>query len=60
MPLGWGDIDWEDIFSELNFLPDTVLMMEVGARYRYEQAECLERAKRLMMLNNGRSSLAAE
>lgn len=60
MPLGWGDIDWEDIFSELDFLPGTVAMMEIGARYRAEQPECLERARRLMALNNRQKSIAAE
>lgn len=29
MPLGWGDIAWDDIFSELAFLQATVLIMEV-------------------------------
>ncbi|KQT51910.1 myo-inositol catabolism protein [Devosia sp. Leaf420] len=47
MPLGWGDIDWDRIFSELTFLPDTVLMMEVGHRYRAEQPESLRRAREL-------------
>lgn len=47
MPLGWGDIDWDRIFSELTFLPDTVLMMEVGERYRAEQPESLRRARQL-------------
>lgn len=47
MPLGWGDIDWERIFSELTFLPDTVLMMEIGRRYRAEQPASLERARAL-------------
>lgn len=60
MPLGWGDIDWEDIFSELDFLPGTVAMMEIGARYRAEQPECLERARKLMALNNRQKSIAAE
>jgi sugar phosphate isomerase/epimerase len=60
MPLGWGDIDWEDIFSELDFLPGTVAMMEIGARYRAEQPECLERARRLMALNNRQKCIAAE
>lgn len=57
MPLGWGDIDWDEIFSELTFLPGTVLMMEIGRRYRSEQPACLERAKHLMALNavNGAS-----
>ncbi len=58
MPLGWGDIDWEDIFGELDFLPETVLMMEIGPRYRNEQAECLKRAQGLMLLS--RTATAAE
>lgn len=60
MPLGWGDIDWDDIFSELDFLPGTVAMMEIGARYRAEQPESLERARKLMALNNRQKSIAAE
>lgn len=44
MPLGWGEIDWECIFSELDFLPGTVAMMEIGVRYRSEQRESLARA----------------
>ncbi len=59
MPLGWGDIDWEDIFAELTFLPDTVLMMEIGRRYRAEQRASLERARRLMALNRSQDNLAA-
>jgi len=47
MPLGWGDIDWDRIFSELTFLPDTVLMMEIGRRYRAEQPESLRLARAL-------------
>ncbi|AUC13053.1 MULTISPECIES: TIM barrel protein [Agrobacterium] len=60
MPLGWGDIEWESIFSELTFLPDTVLMMEIGRRYRAEQPASLETARRLMTLNAERTLLAAE
>ena len=60
MPLGWGDIDWEDIFSELTFLPGTVLMMEIGRRYHAEQPASLERAKGLMGLNGRLSAIAAE
>ncbi|BCH26470.1 hypothetical protein MesoLjLc_63810 [Mesorhizobium sp. L-8-10] len=60
MPLGWGDMDWDGIFSELEFLPDTVLMMEIGPRYRSEQPASLERARRLMALNAGRRQIAAE
>jgi sugar phosphate isomerase/epimerase len=48
MPLGWGDIAWDEIFAELDFLPDTILMMEIGRRYRSEQPDSLQRAKALM------------
>jgi sugar phosphate isomerase/epimerase len=60
MPLGWGDIDWEDIFGELEFLPGTVLMMEIGPRYASEQPACLDRAKQLMAMNGRRKPIAAE
>ncbi|MDB5614298.1 MAG: Xylose isomerase-like barrel [Devosia sp.] len=51
MPLGWGDIDWDSIFAELRFLPETVMMMEIGQRHRSEQLESLAIAKRLMGVN---------
>jgi sugar phosphate isomerase/epimerase len=60
MPLGWGDIDWESIFGELQFLPGTVAMMEIGVRYRAEQPESLERARGLMARNNRKKAIAAE
>jgi sugar phosphate isomerase/epimerase len=60
MPLGWGDIEWEAIFAELEFLPDTVLMMEIGRRYRREQPESLARARALMDLHAGKLAAAAE
>ncbi len=56
MPLGWGDIAWDMIFSELTFLPGTVLMMEIGSRYRREQPASLERARQLWQLNDSRQS----
>lgn len=59
MPLGWGDIAWEEIFAELTFLPDTVLMMEIGRRYRAEQPASLERARRLAGLS-AEPAMAAE
>ncbi len=59
MPLGWGDIAWDRIFSDLTFLPDTVLMMEIGDRYRREQPESLKRARELLALNS-REAIAAE
>jgi len=48
LPIGWGDIAWDDIFSELTFLPDTMLIMEIGAeRFADQQPACLERARGL-------------
>jgi sugar phosphate isomerase/epimerase len=47
MPLGWGDIPWDRIFADLTFLPDTVMMMEIGRRYRSEQPASLQRARAL-------------
>lgn len=48
LPVGWGDIPWEDIFSELTFLPDTTLIMEINAeRFADQQPACLERARAL-------------
>ena len=51
LPLGWGDIAWDEIFSRLQFMPGTVMMMEIGARYAAEQPASLQRAKVLMALN---------
>jgi sugar phosphate isomerase/epimerase len=59
MPLGWGDIPWEEIFAELTFLPDTVLMMEIGRRYRAEQPASLDRARALAGLGT-QDRVAAE
>ncbi|WP_087000989.1 sugar phosphate isomerase/epimerase family protein [Rhizobium sullae] len=48
LPIGWGDIPWEDIFSTLTFLPDTSLIMEINAeRFGDQHPACLERARRL-------------
>ncbi|MGO4448743.1 sugar phosphate isomerase/epimerase family protein [Phyllobacterium sp. TAF24] len=55
LPIGWGDIPWEEIFEELTFLPDTMLIMEItGERFASEQAECLERALKLAEIANNR------
>lgn len=60
MPLGWGDIAWDEIFAELDFLPDTVLMMEIGRRYRREQPASLTRARALAGLDTTATAIAAE
>ena len=47
LPLGWGDIPWESVAEDLAVLPGTVLMMEIGARYRAEHGACLDRAREI-------------
>ncbi|HMF69205.1 MAG TPA: sugar phosphate isomerase/epimerase [Phyllobacterium sp.] len=55
LPIGWGDIPWEEIFSELTFLPDTTLIMEISEnRFATEQADSLARALKLVDLVNSR------
>jgi sugar phosphate isomerase/epimerase len=55
LPIGWGDIPWEEIFSELTFLPDTMLIMEItGERFANEQADSLAHAVKLVELVNSR------
>ena len=60
MPLGWGDIAWDEIFAELTFLPGTVLMMEIGRRYRAEQPASLDWARRLAGSRVSAEAVAAE
>ncbi|MEK1885982.1 MAG: sugar phosphate isomerase/epimerase [Phyllobacterium sp.] len=55
LPVGWGDIPWEEIFAQLTFLPDTMLILEITEdRFGGEQADSLARALRLAALVNGR------
>ncbi len=54
LPVGWGDIPWEDIFSELTFLPDTSLIMEISAeRFGDQQPACLGKARHLAAMQRG-------
>ncbi|TRL38691.1 sugar phosphate isomerase/epimerase family protein [Rhizobium straminoryzae] len=51
LPLGWGDIAWDEIFAELTFLPDTMLIMEIDShRFKDQQPGCLSRARNLATL----------
>ena len=59
LPLGWGDIPWEEIFAELRFQPGTTMILELNAdRYERELAESLARARRLAALCNQRALAA--
>ncbi|WP_438754195.1 TIM barrel protein [Pararhizobium sp. O133] len=55
LPIGWGNIAWDKIFSELTFLPGTILMMEISGRFRPEQAACLEMARKFADAVNRRA-----
>lgn len=59
MPLGWGDIPWEPIFDEIDVLPGTKLIMEIGERFEAERADCLARARDLADRVNRRFAAAA-
>lgn len=59
MPLGWGDIPWEPIFDEIDVLPGTKLIMEIGERFEAERADCLVRARDLADRVNRRFAAAA-
>ncbi len=57
LPVGWGDIPWQAIFSELTFLPGTTLILEVYEdRFREEQPASLAAAWALAGLANGKAA----
>jgi sugar phosphate isomerase/epimerase len=51
LPLGWGDIPFAEIFSDLEFLPDTVMILELPQRFRSEWAASLATARGLVALS---------
>ncbi|MDJ1159541.1 sugar phosphate isomerase/epimerase [Chelatococcus sp. SYSU_G07232] len=59
LPLGWGDIPWEELFAELTFLPDTALVLEITERYDAELPESLALARRLAARANVCGRVAA-
>lgn len=60
LPIGWGDIPWDEIFSELTFLPDTTLIMEIDSdRFLDQQPACLQTARTLATQMNARAAAAA-
>jgi sugar phosphate isomerase/epimerase len=55
LPLGWGAIPFETLLPGQPFLPGTVMIVELPARYWAEIDACAEHARRLMSLCNGRA-----
>ena len=55
LPLGWGDIPFENLVPGLPVLPGTVLTVELPERYWSELDACAAFARRLMELMNARA-----
>jgi sugar phosphate isomerase/epimerase len=54
LPLGWGDLPFETIFDQIDPLPGTALILEIGERFDADRAESLERARALADRINAR------
>ena len=50
LPLGWGDISFEKIFSTFSFSPDIFLNFELSDRYKRYYQSSYETAKKLILL----------
>lgn len=59
LPLGWGDLPFEALFDEIDVLPGTALIMEIGERFSSERADSLERARALAARINARHATVA-
>lgn len=59
LPLGWGDLPFEKLFDEIDVIPGTALIMEIGERFSAERADSLERARSLAARINARHAVAA-
>jgi sugar phosphate isomerase/epimerase len=59
LPLGWGDLPWEEILPELPFRPGTVMIVELFQRHWSELDDCAATARRLMAITNDANARAA-
>lgn len=59
LPLGWGDLPFEPIFDEIDVLPGTALILEIGERFEADRAETLACARNLAARVNARGKAAA-
>lgn len=50
LPLGWGNIPFEKIFSKFSFSPDIFLNFELADRYKRYYQSSYEAAKKLILL----------
>jgi sugar phosphate isomerase/epimerase len=59
LPMGWGDIPWEDILPRLRCRPGTVLIVELAKRHFAELEPCAATARQLMDTINRAQAKAA-
>ena len=57
LPLGWGDIRWGEVAADLaTVLPGTVMILEIGARYRQDHGASLAAARRIASIITERAA----
>ncbi len=50
LPLGWGDIPWDQILPQLEFKDDTIFTIELPYQYAFDMARNVAEARRLIAL----------
>ena len=50
LPLGWGDLPWDELLPQLSVQAGTVFMLELPWHFREEAPQCAREAQRLMRL----------
>jgi sugar phosphate isomerase/epimerase len=60
LPLGWGDIPWEEVFDEITVLPGTIMILEIMDRFDGARAESLARARALAARLNDRAAARSD
>ena len=50
LPLGWGDIPWDELLPKLAFQKGTVFMLELPWHFEHEAQACAREAERLIRL----------
>jgi sugar phosphate isomerase/epimerase len=59
LPMGWGDLPWDDVLPGLPVRPGTVLIVELMARHWSELDACAATTRRFMTMINGAGAQAA-
>jgi len=53
MPVGWGDMKWDDVLPGLVLMEDSILMLELLPRYFHALEDSLSKARHFATLING-------